>query len=163
MVAKNGHFNCLKYAHENGCTWNEYACSGAAANGHLDCLRYLHDNGCPWNEYTCSNAAVNGQLDCLQYAHKNGCPWNEKTCTGAALNGQLKCMQYAHVYGCPWTRTVLISNYDYINTYAVEYNCPQSFQTYVKTKTIQQTKLLAREIIAAALHPNRILQWIDDE
>ena len=24
----------------------------AAENGHLECLKYAHENGCPWNEWT---------------------------------------------------------------------------------------------------------------
>ena len=91
------------------------------------------------------------------------CPWDERSCNWAAQNGKLDCLQYAHINGCPWNITVLQCNIECIQTYAVEYNCPLSFQDYVKTKTIQQTKLLAQEIIAAALHPNRILQWMDDD
>ena len=52
-------------------------CSYAAKNGHLDCLKYAHENGCPWDEDTCTNAAENGHLDCLIYAHENGCPWDK--------------------------------------------------------------------------------------
>jgi len=102
-------------------------------------------------------------LDCLKYAHENGCPWNETTCSWAAYYDKLDCLQYAHVYGCSWDIALLKSHHYRIQKYAVEYNCPQSFQYYVKTKTIQQTKLLAQEIIAAALHPNRMLQWIDED
>ena len=82
---------------------------------------------------------------------------------GAARNGHLDCLQYAQLNGCPWNIIVLQSNHSCIQRYAVEYNCPLSYQDYVKTKTIQQTKLLAQEIIATALHPNRILQWMDDD
>ena len=46
-AAKNGHLDCLRYLHENGCPWNEDATWGAAENGHMDCLKYLHENGCP--------------------------------------------------------------------------------------------------------------------
>ena len=56
-------------------------CSKAAQNGHLECLKYAHENGCPWNEMTCSKAAENGHLECLKYAHENGCPWDEETCS----------------------------------------------------------------------------------
>ena len=45
---------CLKYAHENGCPWNEETCYYAAQNGHLECLKYAHENGCPWDDWTCS-------------------------------------------------------------------------------------------------------------
>jgi hypothetical protein len=59
-AAKNGNFELLKYAHENGCPWNEDICTYAAKSGHLDCLQYAHENGCPWNEYTCACAAIYG-------------------------------------------------------------------------------------------------------
>ena len=62
----------------------EDTCSNAAKNGHFECLKYARENGCPWNAVTCSNAALNGHLECLKYAHKNGCPWDEKTCSEAA-------------------------------------------------------------------------------
>ena len=50
----------------------------AAKYGHLECLKYAHENGCPWDEVTCSEAAENGHLECLKYAHENGCPWDEE-------------------------------------------------------------------------------------
>ena len=53
-------------------------------NGHLECLKYAREHGCPWDEETCRLAALNGQLECLKYAHENGCPWDEKTCEDAA-------------------------------------------------------------------------------
>ena len=39
----------------------------AASNGHLDCLQYAHENGCDWDEWTCARAAASGSLDCLHY------------------------------------------------------------------------------------------------
>ena len=32
-------------------------CSEAARGGHLECLKYAHEKGCPWDEETCSEAA----------------------------------------------------------------------------------------------------------
>jgi len=52
----------------------EKACEFAVNVGNADALRYAHENGCPWNEDTCSAAAENGHLDCLRYARENGCP-----------------------------------------------------------------------------------------
>jgi len=97
----DGQLECLKYAHENGCPWDERTCNFAARYGQLDCLKYAHENGCPWDRWTCSNAAVDGQLECLKYAHENGCPWDERTCNFAARYGQLECLKYAHENGCP--------------------------------------------------------------
>ena len=48
-------------------------------NGHLDCLKYAHENGCSWDIETCANATYGCCLDCLKYAHENGCPWPENT------------------------------------------------------------------------------------
>jgi hypothetical protein len=52
-AAKNGHFDCLKYAHENGCKWDEWTCKYAAGNGHFDCLKYAHENGCSLDGHIC--------------------------------------------------------------------------------------------------------------
>ena len=73
-AAKNGHIECLKYAHENRCPWDEQTCWEAAESGSLECLKYSHENGCPWDEMTCSNAAKKGHVECLRYACENGCP-----------------------------------------------------------------------------------------
>jgi hypothetical protein len=40
----------------------------------LECLKYAHENFCSWNKDTCTLVAKNGNLECLQYARKNGCP-----------------------------------------------------------------------------------------
>ena len=48
---------------------SEETCFEAALNGHLECLKYAHENGCPWDlinedndddtvELACSNAAL---------------------------------------------------------------------------------------------------------
>ena len=42
----------------------------AAKKGHLNCLKYAHENGCPWDEDTCIIADKNGNLNCLKYAMK---------------------------------------------------------------------------------------------
>ena len=35
---------------EKGCPWDLVTCYFAAINGHLECLRYAHENGCPGSE-----------------------------------------------------------------------------------------------------------------
>ena len=120
-AAKNGHLECLKYAHENGCLWNEGICYYAANYGHLECLKYAHENGCPWDKCTCNYAALNGHLNCLKYAHKNGCPWDESTCNYAATNGHLNCLKYAHENGCPWDENTCINAVYYKHLDCFEY------------------------------------------
>ena len=73
----------------------------AAANGQLECLKYAHEHGCPWDEETCSSAAQNGQLECLKYAHEHGCPWDERTCSAAKVSEEWACFGYARANGCP--------------------------------------------------------------
>ena len=46
-LPENGHLECLKYAHENGCPWDWIDLFYAAQSGHLECLKYAHENGCP--------------------------------------------------------------------------------------------------------------------
>ena len=50
-------------------------CCNAALNGHLECLKYAHENDCSWDKWTCNNALFNNHLDCLRYAYENGCEW----------------------------------------------------------------------------------------
>ena len=66
-VLQNGHLECLKYAHENGCPWDRWTCERAAKNAHLECLKYAHENGCSSDERACWNAALNGHLEFLKY------------------------------------------------------------------------------------------------
>jgi hypothetical protein len=73
-AAAAGDLTRLKYAHENGCPWDESTCEAAARCGHLECLQYAHENGCPWDEWVCHEAAKGGHLECLKYAHENRCP-----------------------------------------------------------------------------------------
>ena len=59
---------------ENGCD----TCANAAENGHLECLKYAHEHGCPWDEWTCESAAEKGHLECLKYACAHGCPGSDR-------------------------------------------------------------------------------------
>ena len=101
VAAEHGRLDCLRYAHENGCPWDEFTSANAALNGHLSCLAYAHERGCPWDACTPMHAAMFGNLSCLAYAHERGCPWDERTPAWAANGGHLECLQYAYERGCP--------------------------------------------------------------
>jgi len=55
-------------------------CTSAARAGSIACLRYAHQNGCSWDG-TCIAAAENGMLECLMFAHENGCLWDRYNCS----------------------------------------------------------------------------------
>ena len=38
--------------------WNSGACSLAALSGHFEVLKYLHQNGCPWDEEASQNCKI---------------------------------------------------------------------------------------------------------
>jgi hypothetical protein len=50
LAARKGHLECLEYAHENGCEWDEETCVFAALNRHLECLKYACDKKRPGYE-----------------------------------------------------------------------------------------------------------------
>lgn len=81
--------------------WHAGVTRCAAAHGRLDCLRYAHERGCPWDESCCNSAARNGHADCLRYAHERGCPWDADCVEAAIKNGHADCLRYAHEHGCP--------------------------------------------------------------
>ena len=109
MILEEKYLEVLKYAHENGCPWDEGTCSNAALT-HFALLQYAHENGCPWNRQTCYNAASSGNLQSLKYAHENGCPWDKKCCTIAAEKGHLEILQYLMDQGCPWDHALVPDN-----------------------------------------------------
>ncbi|CAB9512646.1 ankyrin containing protein (ISS) [Seminavis robusta] len=103
-AAKNGHFEPLRWAHENGCPFDALSvtCTDVVHHGNLDLFKWWRNHGCSWNESTCSAAAAAGQFEILQWAHENGCPWDSRTCNDAATYGHIAILQYAHEKGCPW-------------------------------------------------------------
>ncbi|KAK3247117.1 hypothetical protein CYMTET_43343 [Cymbomonas tetramitiformis] len=78
FIAGKGRVDMLEYARREE-AWDVRTTRAAASNGHLDCLRYAHENGCPWDvSHGCPlglstflAAASNGHEDCLRYAYEN--------------------------------------------------------------------------------------------
>ena len=101
-AAAKGSLEVLKWARENGCSWNSWTCAYAARNGHLEVIKWARENGCEWNSWTCAGAALNGHLYILEWAHQNGCPWSSSTCECAARNGHLEVIKWARENGCSW-------------------------------------------------------------
>ena len=76
--------------------WNTNTCMYAAMNGHLECLRFLHTQGCEWDVSTCYSAANSGYLECLKYARQHGCPFNDTVHQSAVIRGKIECLKYAY-------------------------------------------------------------------
>ena len=53
-------------------TPNDKLCGKFSSIGYLLLLKFAHENGCVWNESTCDSAADSGHFQCLKYAHENG-------------------------------------------------------------------------------------------
>ena len=110
-AAANGHFNCLKFAYENGCPVDSYTFEYAAEYGQIECLRYLIENCCEYisreiGEVLCANAAKNGHIKCLELLHEEEMRWASTTCVCAAecalKYNQVECLKYAYENGCPY-------------------------------------------------------------
>lgn len=105
-AALNGHLNCLKYAHENGCPWDIETTKYAVMGGHLDCLIYAHKNGCPWDPETAQYAASYCNFECLKYALEHQEIYDLRIMRYAARGGDLKCIKYIienyKLWDTPW-------------------------------------------------------------
>lgn len=127
-AALNGHLDCLRYAHENGCEWHQKTLLNAVLNGHLDCLRYAIENGCNVLIEISALAAAGGHLDCLRFCHEKGLLWTELTTEWAALKGHLNCLKFAHENGCKWNKklSTVAAQYGKLDClkYAIENGCP---------------------------------------
>ena len=167
-LAANGLLELLMYAHKyNGYVWTngEEITNIAAYNGHLNCLKYAHENGCPWvteciphQEFynydapypfdddekrlgerrldsICDVASKKGHLDCLKYSNEKDCDWSIERCVGTfALKGYLDCLKYAYEENdCPlnlWIcHNAAIGGQLECLKYAHENGCPWDYWT----------------------------------
>ena len=62
-------------------------------------LKWAHENGCPWDERTCERAAEGGHLEVLKWARANDCPWDFRTLSCAWKHHEV--MHWAILNGCP--------------------------------------------------------------
>lgn len=72
----SGNLPCIQYVYaQQGFTAHDaLSCGFMAHGGHFECLRFAHENGCPWDEYTLKNAFLYRQWSCFWYALTHGCP-----------------------------------------------------------------------------------------
>ncbi len=144
-----GNLECLIYAHENGCSWNEDSwnddpcnedsCKYTALAGNLECLKYMIANGYNCSYETCNYAAEGGNLECLKYAFENGC--DKESGIGyyaaafAAKGGNMQCLNYTLNNGSEWSTEVCsnAAKYGHIDIlkYAHKNGCPWDNNTCI--------------------------------
>lgn len=104
-AVEGGNLDCLIYAHNLGCTWDENTCVIAAEHGNLSCLRYLHEHGCPWDEYVYENAVLHQHADCVEYLLAQDCPGYYPVCMIHSNSGDnLWLLKIAHKLYLPWNK-----------------------------------------------------------
>ena len=129
IAAEYDHLQCLIYAHENGCPWDDMTLYKAIQNDNFKCLEYAYENGCPSDIEMIDKACKSNNIKILKYVHeKMKLPFNDLSCTLCVLKGgNLECLKYAHENGSLLTENTfelaLENNLFECIQYLVENNC----------------------------------------
>ena len=77
--SRKGHLGVLKWAKQNGCSWDEETFMRAAVGNHLHVIHWALENDCPFHEDICSKMAQQGWggLEFLKWARQSNFFWNE--------------------------------------------------------------------------------------
>ena len=111
-----------KYLHSISPVWPPFSTSWAARDGAYEALVWAHENGCPWRSVSSELAAANGNTKCLKYMFENGCPVESAATAVASKGGHLDTLKYLieeakitlHPYAKVWaTNTEVLA---YINS-----------------------------------------------
>lgn len=65
-----------------------------AGNGHIQCLRWALDNGCPYDESCSLAAAGNGHLDVLVWIKQLGHPFHRTVCTLSTFGDRMSMLPW---------------------------------------------------------------------
>ena len=69
-ASEKNQFECLKYAHENGCPLDKSVVYNAVKHGNYYVVKYCIENGCDYNKDTILKKIKPNDIDikdCLQY------------------------------------------------------------------------------------------------
>lgn len=95
-AAMNGHFECLKFLHSNGCSL-DYARNEAMKYGHFECMRYAYENGDEINlPHSMILALKSGNLDSVKFVIENKIEYNKQVVetTVAAENENIELLEF---------------------------------------------------------------------
>lgn len=91
-----GHLSVLRWAHENGCPWDESTCAAAARGGHLELLQWAIRENAPRDSETEGQAAEEGHLTLINWLISTGDPIEEELVPGrAAFGGHIHLLEWA--------------------------------------------------------------------
>jgi hypothetical protein len=76
-AARSGNLEMLKWAHAEGCGWNNHVIGVVAAIGNIEMLKWCLDNGCPYKNSDIGQAAVRGHVAVLEWWKENDYDINE--------------------------------------------------------------------------------------
>ena len=95
LAASYQHWQCLRFAVENGADVDASVGRAAARHGQLELLQWLRaEKACPIDETTTRSAAAGGHLALVKWLRGEGCPWNEDTARSAAEAGHFELLRY---------------------------------------------------------------------
>ncbi len=108
-----------KYLHSVSSVWPPFSTSWSARDGSYEALVWAHENGCPWRSVSSELAAANGNTKCLKYMFENGCPVESSATAVAARGGHLDTLKYLieeakiplHPYSKVWTTNKEVLEY----------------------------------------------------
>jgi hypothetical protein len=109
-VIETRSLECLKYAREHGCPWNDTTIKRTLRSFNFKCLYYSIENNCPCDKTKTwiINSFENDPKDkkrvheFVKFLHEHGFSWDEKTSFLLAHFGCFETLKYAHEKGCPW-------------------------------------------------------------
>jgi hypothetical protein len=124
-AAGNGKISMCAHLRSIGCAWDVYACTQAAANGHYDTLRWLHEQGCPWDEREVFvDVARNGCTNILAYFTEQGAAIDAQLLTealnGAGASGRLQTAQWLRQHNAQWPAVLSFEYFDEIEQWSGE-------------------------------------------
>ena len=145
-AASLGRVSMLEYLHKTGSPLSKNVCT-ASARSSLECLKYAHENNCPWDEETCAVAAYYGRIIALKYAHKNGCDLGPMSFETSIILGKLNSMRYIyeHVPNIQLTESMMmlaiVNDRSECMKYLFENGCPiKSFEFLRKAAELKNNK-----------------------
>jgi hypothetical protein len=90
LAAQGDHYDCLKYAIDNGCPIPETIYLNS-----IQALQLFEDQGLEWNFNTCQNATKQGNLEVLKWALEKGAPVGEANAPYSISSpGIVDCLKY---------------------------------------------------------------------